>query len=107
MRLMRPFNREDWMANAGAERGPNGEEPLIYSEETEIIADANGVEVRFYSYDASGAVNGYSTYSIRLDDPFMFIEFVAEGIAADWRLQNPDVLEKLGFEKIHEECWDD
>lgn len=53
MEQMRPFNKYDWYELAGAERFPDGSEPLVasYGDNTSVIVDKHGVQAFFMDDD--------------------------------------------------------
>lgn len=50
--IFRPFTKTDWYGLAGAERGPQGELPLVaYNDENTVVVDAAGVFVMLLDGD--------------------------------------------------------
>lgn len=102
---LNPFDRNDWMANAGAEPAADGRAPLIGSDDeagVEVLADNNGVEVRLYSRDNPGGDwSAMDVYSRAAEGLYDLNVALAKGLATF----TPSVLEAMGFELILSESF--
>jgi hypothetical protein len=100
---LRDFDRNDWMANAGAEPAADGRAPQIGSDDergVEVLADARHLEVRLYSRDNPGgdwsAMDVYSR-----EGAYDLNVVLAKGITNF----EPAALEALGFGLILSESF--
>lgn len=102
---LRAFDRNDWMANAGAEPAADGREPLIGSDDdagVEVLADNNGIEVRLYSKDNPGGDwSAMDVYSREGEGLYDLNTSLAKGISNF----DPAALEAMGFELILSESF--
>lgn len=80
MNQLRPFDKHDWIANAGATVGSNGEQPKIFScDDFEIIVDCHGIEIRLGD-EKGGKVYGSPRFE---REDYAFYEAAASGIIAN------------------------
>ncbi len=102
---LRDFDRNDWMANAGAEPAADGRAPQIGSDDergVEVLADNNGIEVRLYSRDNPGGDwSAMDVYSRAGEGTYDLNVTLAKAIA----IFEPAALEVLGFELILSESF--
>lgn len=107
---LKPFDKSDWEAFAGAERSTTGEEPVIAygiavtdmpGVEAIVIADATGVQVFFY--DEEGANVGVSGYELQNEPrgfkPMWLAKLIAADLAKDGEFSKAE-LEAKGFLKM-------
>lgn len=105
---LREFTRLDWDGYAGAERGPNGELPLLGSTTVsafpptatvpavypaDVVVDATGIELTIWLPDGSDLL-----WVARLDDRNLFrAQWIATGLFATTAPTGLDLLARLGF----------
>lgn len=93
-----PFGKYDWDGYAGAERFPDGSDPLIAStDKGEFIADPNAIQ--FMDFVDMGNTYSYNwkkqPQSQR--EAFMMIENLMKDIGPDFTISE---LEEIGFDSI-------
>lgn len=99
----RNFDKNDWMANAGAEPAADGREPIIASnDEVEVIADNQGVEVRLWLYNSKGECNGMRVFSLLNEGRYNINCTIAKSLTS---FKANDLVND-GFEFINEDNWE-
>lgn len=89
---LREFTKTDWYGLAGAERGPNGELPLVaYNEGNCVVVDRNGIYVQLH--DGNRENDTHYQYATN----FMMAKQIAQSLPT---VLTHEQLIGLGFEKI-------
>lgn len=100
------FDNNDWMAWAGADEGPNGEDPMIAEcGNFIVIADNNGIGIYEYLGDPDNP-HGQREYYINNENAYDVNLTMARGLTEE-QLRDPEALARLGFERGPDDMWGD